>query len=68
MSVIEDLDRRIAMLQVERDGDYPSPTVKVNGLDVMGDPATSARACRLDVPTEERVIGALRRAAGGDRR
>jgi hypothetical protein len=44
-----------------RVGDYPSPTVLVDGTDVM----TAARvvshgqACRLDVPIRERVAAAL---------
>jgi hypothetical protein len=43
---------------------YPSPTVLVNGVDVMGDPATTPEvdACRLDVPTRDRVTAALRAA------
>lgn len=47
----------------EREGDYPSPTIMVNGVDVMGSPASSASACRLDVPTRARLVAALRRAA-----
>ena len=48
---------------VERLGDYPSPTLLVDGVDVMNDaPGTPrAQACRLDVPTESRVLAALRR-------
>src|SRR5215213_1194668 len=44
-----------------RVGDYPSPTVLVNGTDIMGRaPAlTNMRACRLDVPTRDQVIAAL---------
>ncbi len=40
---------------------YPSPTVLVNGHDVMGVPADgmSVDACRLDVPTRERIADAL---------
>ena len=44
-----------------RVGDYPSPTVLVDGVDVM-DPAaklSQVRACRIDVPTRERVLAAL---------
>jgi hypothetical protein len=47
---------------VEREGDYASPTILVNGLDVMGAPASRAAACRLDQPTRERLIAALRGA------
>ena len=56
----------LAMPVVERVGDFPSPTVLVNGVDVMtgsaGAPQTSA--CRLDRPTPQRVLAALRRQAG----
>ena len=47
-----------------RVGDYPSPTVLVNGADVMGAAAepSTARVCRLDVPTRERMLVAVRAA------
>lgn len=51
----------------ELDGDYPSPSIRVDGVDVMGDAPVSGRACRLDAPTEERVLDALRRALGRPR-
>ncbi len=56
------LDRTIA----ERVGNHPSPTVLVDGVDVMND-TTSApltQACRLDVPTVARVMAALSRRSG----
>jgi hypothetical protein len=46
----------------ERVGDFPSPTVLVNGIDVMGTPPRGGASCRLDVPTEDRVVAALRAA------
>ncbi len=46
----------------DNEGDYPSPTILVNGEDVMGAPASQAAACRLDVPTRHRLLAALRRA------
>jgi hypothetical protein len=46
----------------ERVGDFPSPTVLVDGTDVMGQPPRSGASCRLDVPTEDRVLAALRAA------
>ena len=52
---------------IERIGDYPSPTVLVNGDDVMGQPSTSGPTCRLDVPTEDRVMAALRHALADKR-
>lgn len=49
----------------EHVGNFASPTIRVNGEDVMGAPACGSHACRLDVPTEERVLAALQRAQGG---
>ena len=46
----------------EKEGAYPSPTILVNGEDVMGAPASQAAACRLDVPTRQRLLAALSRA------
>ncbi|MGH7722654.1 MAG: alkylmercury lyase [Candidatus Dormibacteria bacterium] len=43
----------------EHEGAYPSPTVEVDGVDVMGAPAEGGAACRLDVPTPERLRVAL---------
>jgi hypothetical protein len=47
----------------ERVGAFPSPTILVDGVDVMtgasGVPAM--HACRLDLPTESRVLAALGR-------
>jgi hypothetical protein len=53
-----------------RVGDGPSPTVLVNGTDVMRPAAerSNARVCRIDVPTRERVLGALRAARAGESR
>ena len=46
----------------ERVGEFRSPTILVDGVDVMtgrdGGPPMSA--CRLDMPTETRVLAALR--------
>lgn len=48
---------------VERVGEYPSPSVLVDGADVMT-PGTelTADACRLDLPTRSCVLAALRSA------
>ena len=50
----------------DRVGDYPSPTVLVNGVDVMtgrrGAPA--GPGCRLDVPTAARLLSTLQRPPG----
>jgi hypothetical protein len=52
---------------LERDGKHPSPTILVNGVDVMGESPSAGRACRLDIPTEQRILDALA-AAARDRR
>jgi glutaredoxin len=44
----------------DKEGAYPSPTILVNGVDVMGAPAFNAAACRLDVPTRHSLLVALR--------
>ena len=44
---------------LERVGDYPSPSVLVNGLDVMGRQELSGAACRLDTPSRDRILAAL---------
>ncbi len=44
-----------------RIGDCPSPTVLINGIDVMGaaPEQLTGNACRLDIPTRERVLTVL---------
>jgi hypothetical protein len=57
------LDRLgVAVPVQERVGDYPSPTILIDGVDVMTDArgASGRQACRLDVPTASRVLAALR--------
>jgi hypothetical protein len=53
----------LAVPVAERVGDYASPTILVDGIDVMtgGVGAPPTQACRLDVPTEARVLAALLR-------
>jgi hypothetical protein len=42
-------------------GDYPSPTVVVDGLDVVThEPPRPGPSCRLDLPTHAQLIEALR--------
>jgi hypothetical protein len=52
----------LAMPVREQVGDFASPTILVDGVDVMtgsvGPP--SMRACRLDLPTATRLQAALR--------
>ena len=57
----------IAAAILEDEGDHPSPTVLVDGRDVMGVRPPPGRYCRLDVPTEDHVLDALRNADGGTR-
>lgn len=47
----------------ERVGRYPSPTVLVNGVDVMRpqDATPIDDVCRLDLPTAQRILDALRK-------
>jgi hypothetical protein len=47
---------------INRVGRYPSPTVLVDGIDVMRPEAAApiGDACRLDLPTPQRVLEALR--------
>jgi hypothetical protein len=47
-------------------GDYPSPSILINGVDVMGGSGDGPAACRLDLPTGERIRAALRRAMGAE--
>ncbi len=52
---------------VERVGSYASPTILIDGVDVMGrrSDSLSGDACRLDLPTRERVLEALLDRNGG---
>lgn len=54
---------KLAVPVLERIGDFPSPTVLVDGVDVMTDHASAPEtgACRLDVPTVPKLVAALRR-------
>ncbi len=47
---------------IEIDGRHPSPTIRIDGRDVMGEPASREPSCRLDVPTEARLVAALQAA------
>jgi|SRR5919112_3747410 hypothetical protein len=51
----------------ERVGAYASPTILVDGVDVMtGGIGVPARpACRLDIPTESELLAALRARCSG---
>jgi hypothetical protein len=48
---------------IELVGRYPSPTVLIDSIDVMPQCEEAASdVCRLDLPTEHRVLEALRAA------
>lgn len=51
----------------ERVGAFPSPSILINGVDVMCPAASPAgRSCRLDLPTHEAVLAALRQAKAAE--
>lgn len=56
------LDRSgLSLTVTERVGDFPSPTLLIDGVDVMGAQREGTHtSCRLDLPTEERILAALR--------
>lgn len=46
----------------DKTGEFPSPSILVNGIDVTGQPTIESASCRLDLPTRERVMRALARS------
>jgi hypothetical protein len=60
---IDQLGLEVPVLELE--GDHPSPSILVDGRDVMGEPPTRGRSCRLDVPSESRLLSVLRASIGG---
>ena len=61
------VDRAVASIGVdvcidEVEGAFPSPSVMVDGEDVTGASVSGGARCRLDLPTEQQVRGALQRA------
>ena len=46
----------------EAEGPYPSPTLLIDGVDVTGRSPGAGPSCRLDLPVEAQITGALRRA------
>ena len=46
----------------ERQGPFPSPTILINGIDVMGEPEAQGAMCRLDRPDAKRIVAALHAA------
>ena len=45
----------------EKEGDYPSPTIVIDGVDVTGAVLGAGRYCRVDRPTKAQVMAALQR-------
>jgi hypothetical protein len=57
-------DAGIAAPLYEREGDYPSPTLLVDGADVItGRPISGAASCRLDLPSRAQIRAALDRSS-----
>lgn len=74
-AVRNSLDRALAELRLdlgvaELVGDYPSPSVIVDGIDVVtgAAPTTTIGSCRLDLPTYDQLLKALvgHSGSGGD--
>jgi hypothetical protein len=47
-------------------GDYPSPSLLINGADLTGRSTGSVAACRLDLPTDGQIRAALRNALASE--
>lgn len=43
----------------EREGDYPSPSILVNGVDVTGAPVGGPAVCVLHPPTADQIRAAI---------
>lgn len=48
------------------EGPYPSPTLLIDGIDVTGHEPARGPSCRLDLPTEDDIVAALRASDGHD--
>jgi hypothetical protein len=57
-SVLAKTSVRMAFEDIE--GPYPSPTLLINGIDVTGRRRDPGPSCRLDLPTEDDIVVALR--------
>src|SRR5579859_1967172 len=56
------LDLSAAIEEIE--GPYPSPTLVINGAEVIPRPDAIEASCRLDLPSEAQILDALARATG----
>lgn len=55
-------DAGVAVRVHEVEGDFPSPTLLVGGMDVVTGAAPAAEpCCRLDLPTRAQILNAIRR-------
>jgi hypothetical protein len=43
----------------EIEGDYPSPTLLIDGVEIDGYPLRSDPACRIELPTHEEITAAV---------
>ncbi|MGH8932552.1 MAG: alkylmercury lyase [Egibacteraceae bacterium] len=62
---LHDCLRRLGMREEIREHagpDVPSPTVLIDGVDVMGRSAAAGPGCRLDLPTTDHIRAALKEA------
>jgi glutaredoxin len=55
---MKELDLHLDVIEIQ--GEYSSPTILVNGVDVMGDAGHRGASCRLDVPTRAAILRTLR--------
>ena len=62
--VVNALGLKIEIQELE--GQYPSPSVLVDGVDVMGDPGFVGGGCRLDLPDRLRLETYLRPLVGAN--
>lgn len=54
-------DHAISVIVDEHEGDYPSPSLLVGGIDVAtGKPPAPGACCRLDLPNADVIAIALR--------
>lgn len=61
LAVLAELDLTLDV--EERVGAYPSPTVLIDGLDVVThETPQPGPSCRLDLPTHDQLVAALRTA------
>lgn len=58
-AAMRSLEIREECLTERVDPARPSPTVLIDGVDVMGTPANSGEACRLDLPSQRHLLAVL---------